>query len=177
MKKTFIIGITGVSGSGKTTIGMNLKKILKNTKIVCVDDYWKERKRIPKSFEKWREWEWPSSINFGKLHKNLIQLRGKKKYKFIIVEGNLLFYYKKIRDIIDLKVYLKIPNKLIIERRIKKFGVEDNQEKYSKEIVVKEYKKYGELAKKYADLSFKGTEPSNCITKKIIKKLKTKNII
>jgi len=177
MKKTFIIGITGISGSGKTTIGMNLKEILKNVRIVRVDDYWKERKRIPKSFEKWREWEWPLSINFEKLHKNLIQLRDKKKYKFIIVEGNLLFYYKKIRDIIDLKVYLKIPNKLLIDRRIKKFGVGDNQEKYSKEIVIKEYKKYGKSAKKYADLSFKGTEPLNNITKKIIKKLKTRNII
>ena len=68
-----------------------------------------------------------------------------------------------------MKIYLDISDKLIINRRIKKFGRKDNQEKYSREIVIKEYKKYGKPTKKYADLSFSGTELVNSIAKKIIK--------
>ena len=171
MKKTFIIGITGISGSGKTTIATNLRKTLKNTKIIHVDNYWKEKKKIPKSFEKWKKWEHPSNINFKKLHKDLTNLKEQKKYNFIIIEGNLLFYYRKIRNLINLKIYLEIQDKLVTIRRIKKFGLKDNQEKYSKEIVTKEYKKYGDPTKKYTDLKFKGTKKPNDIIKKITQSL------
>ena len=172
MKKTFIIGIAGVSSSGKTTLGKVLKKLLKNTKIIHLDGYWKGGELIPKSFEKWREWENPKIIDFEKLYIDLIKIKNKNIGGTIIVEGFHLFYNKKIRDITDLKVYLEIPNKLVVDRRIKKFGRKDNQEKYSEEIVIKEYKKYGKPTKKYADLIFSGAEPVNSIAKKIIRKYK-----
>jgi len=174
MKKTFIIGIAGISGSGKTTLGEYIKKRLKNTKMIHVDDYWEGgADGLQKSFEKWKKWEWPSAINFKKLYEDLIRLRNNKEYEFIIAEGFHLFYHKKIREIIDLKVYLKIPEKLVVKRRIKKFGYKDNQEIYSKEIVVKEYKKHGKPTEKYADLKFEGTESLANITKEILKSLKT----
>ena len=40
MKKKFVIGISGPSGAGKTTIGKKLAKKLK-AKLINLDDYWK----------------------------------------------------------------------------------------------------------------------------------------
>ena len=170
-KKSFIIGISGPSSSGKTTIAKKLTKTLK-AKLIHSDDYWKYHNTEIPSRKDWKKWEHPSSINFEKLHKDILKV---KNAKFIIVEGFHMFHNKKIRDLFDLKIYAILPNSLIVKRRLDRFGSEDNQEWYSKNIVVNSYKKYGEPTKKYADLVLKGNDDINKNLKKIlsyIKKLK-----
>ncbi len=167
MKQNFIIGISGISGSGKTLLTKELIKKIKIDKIIYVDDYWKKHKSIPKSVSKWREWEKPSNIKFDKLYKDILRL--KKKGYNLLVEGFYLYYKKDIRDIIDFKTYITLPNKLVIKRRINKFGYGNNQEFYSREILIKEYKKYGKPTKKYADLILNGTKPIRGSTIKIDK--------
>jgi len=82
MNNGFIIGITGISGSGKTLLSKELIKNIEIDKLIHVDDYWKDHKSIPKSISKWREWERPMNINFDKLFKDLIKLK-KKRYTIL----------------------------------------------------------------------------------------------
>ena len=143
-KKRVIIGIAGPSGSGKTLISKKLAKKLK-AKLISLDNYWKYNRvlKIP-PIKEWKKglWEKPSATNFDKVLKNINRLK-----KNIIVEGLHTFNDKKLREMFDFKIYVDIPDSLIIKRRLKKFGKKDNQEWYSKNIVTQFYKKYGKPKK------------------------------
>ncbi len=173
-KRSFVIGISGPSSSGKTTISKILAKKLK-AQLIHLDDYWKYHgEKIP-SRKEWKKWEHPSSMDYERLLEEIIRIFKIKQSPFIIVEGFHMFYDKNIRGILDLKIYSTIPNSLIVKRRLERFGFGDNQEEYSKNIVTKSYKKYGEPTKKYADLIINGTENINENVERIlgaIKKLK-----
>ena len=164
-KRKFIIGIAGPSGSGKTLIGKKLAKKLK-AKLIHLDDYWKYKKvtRIP-PMKEWKKgiWEKPFATNFNKILEDINRLK-----KNIIVEGLHTFNNKKLREMLDFKIYVDIPDPLITKRRLKKFGKKDNQEWYSKNIVTKFYKKYGRPKKIYADLVLKGGQNINNNIKKIL---------
>jgi len=168
--KNTIIGIAGPSGSGKTTLAEKLSKKI-DAKLIRLDNYWKynDVNKIP-PMKKWKKgiWEKPSSTNFNKVLKEIKRIKESKNPSNIILEGLHTFDKQKIRKIIDLKIYLSLSDSLIIKRRLKKFGKADNQEWYSKNVVIKFYKKYGEPKKVYADLIIKGEDDINKNIKKIL---------
>src|SRR3990170_1319491 len=172
-KKSFIIGITGVSGSGKTAISKILAKKIKAT-IIHLDDYWKYHNVEMRPRKEWKKWEHPSSIDFNRLYKEIVKLKRLNKNKIIIVEGFHVLHNKKIRDILDLKIYISLSDNLVIKRRLEKFGPEENQKMYSKNIVIKSYKRYGKLTKKYADLVIRGNKDINENIKNILRYVKNK---
>jgi uridine kinase len=172
VKGPIVLGITGPSSATKTFIAKSLLKHLKATRILHVDDYWEGPTVYPKNKLKLKNWEKPDMIHFEKLRKDVLLLKKKKKYNFIIVEGVLLFYYKKMRDILDVKVFITLPQHLIVKRRLERFGHKDEQEWYSRNVVIKEYKRYGEPTKKYADLVIKGTDKIHENIKRVKRALK-----
>ena len=169
INKPFIIGIAGVSGSGKTTISKKLAKKL-NAKLIHLDDFWRyhNAKKLPPR-KKWIKWEHPNATNFNKVIKKIAKL---KNNGYIIVEGLHPFSNPKLRKLLDFKVYYPIPDNLVVKRRIEKFGYGDNQKEYSKEIVIKAYKKYGRPMKKYANLILNGNKVIGENLKKILKYIK-----
>ena len=169
VKKGLIIGVSGISCSGKTLLASKLTKKLKIDNTLHVDDYWKDYKLIPKSVSKWREWERPSNIAFDNLLKDLLRL--KEKGRTILVEGVYLYYKKAIRDIIDFKIYIRIPSGMVLKRRINKFGIGDKQKFYTREILLKEYAKYGKKTAKYADLVLRGDKDATKNVLRIVKEL------
>ena len=138
-----------------------------------MDDYWKYHNTNIPSRKEWKKWEHPSSFNFIKLKRDINKIIKSEKENIILIEGFHMLSNKNIRDFLDLKIYINLPDNLIIRRRLEKFGASDKQEWYSREIVVKSYKKYGKPTKKYADLEFDGTNSINIIIKKIIQKYKS----
>ena len=56
---------------------------------------------------------------------------------------------------------MDLSDNLIVRRRLKKFGTGDDQEWYSKEIVVKSYKKFGKPTKKYSFLESENNKVFN----------------
>ena len=188
--KRILIGIAGPSASGKTTICEGLKEIF-DLEIVHLDNYWKSPDKFQNLHGR-KNWELPENLNFSQLFDHLnrlkkgkivdlneqvygIHLKNKKELKpsrVIIIEGFLLLCDKRIRDLVDYKVYIDIPDKIILKRRLDRKRSKDDDEFYCRNIVIKEYKKYGLPTKKYADLIINGTKPINEITREIANEIK-----
>lgn len=148
--KPFIIGITGGSGSGKTTFINSLRNSFSKEDlcIISQDDYYnpKEMQEIDKNGI--HNFDLPKSINKKDFLKDLTKLISGEKitikeYTFnnrdavpsyidinpapiIIVEGLFVFHFKKIRKLLDLKVYFHAKENLKIIRRIKRDQIERN---------------------------------------------------
>lgn len=150
MQKRLIIGITGGSGSGKTTFINELKKMF-SRKALCVisqDDYYRPIHKQPIDGEGIEDFDQPKSIDKEAFVKDVQKLlKGKKvkrqEYVFnnknvkpnilvfkpapiIIVEGIFVFHFKKMQPLLDLKVFLDAKENLKVIRRIKRDKVERN---------------------------------------------------
>lgn len=150
MKKPFIIGITGGSGSGKTSFIKELRSAFSDKElcIVSQDDYY-----FPKEEQKLDEkgivhFDRPKSINkkaFIEEVSQLIQGKSVKRLEYtfnnsdaipkemvfhpapvIIVEGIFVYHYKKMRKLFDLKVFIHAKENLKVIRRINRDQVERN---------------------------------------------------
>lgn len=167
--KPFIIGICGISRSGKSSIRRYLESELKIKKsnIFKLDEYFiKPNKVFDTELNKEIEdWEDPRVLDFDKLYKELIsaiiketkqvdmnKLKNLNKEnnslvrefpnEIIIVEGFLLFYCEKIYNLFDIKIMLETDLDVIKERRrITKNFHSDDFDYYFKEYIVKSFYK------------------------------------
>ncbi len=176
----FLIGIAVGSGCGKSTLAYRLRDKYPNLiEVVHFDDYQKEEIEIP-FFKGIRNWDHPDSIAFEQLYSDLIQLKNNKEVqvmtnssiinpayeekgrikhilkpkKIIIVEGYMALYDKKIRDLLDFKIFLASPISESMKRRDKIIYDGDNEElEYNNKILIPMHTKYVEPTKKMADFS------------------------
>ncbi len=150
MSKPLIIGITGGSGSGKTTFISELKKAF-SRKALCVisqDDYYRPIDQQPIDNEGIEDFDRPKSIDKNAFVKDVKKLiKGKKvkrlEYVFnnknvqpktlvfkpapiILVEGIFVFHFKKMQSLLDLKIFIDAKENLKVIRRIKRDKVERN---------------------------------------------------
>ncbi len=150
MKKPLIIGITGGSGSGKTTFITELKKAF-SKKELCVisqDDYYRPIHKQPIDSKGVEDFDQPKSIDKNAFVNDVKRLiKGKKvkreEYTFnnkhvkpkllvfrpapvIIVEGIFVLHFKKMQPLLDLKIFLDAKENLKVIRRIKRDKVERN---------------------------------------------------
>ncbi len=148
--KPLIIGITGGSGSGKTSFVRLLREPF-NAQELCVisqDDYYRPRSEQDKDEQGVENFDLPKSIDKKAFHDDIQRLIAgetiqRLEYKFndgsavprtltfcsapvIVVEGLFVFHYKKIFDLMDLKVFLHAKENLKVIRRIKRDKVERN---------------------------------------------------
>lgn len=126
----FVIGIAGGTGSGKTTV---VKKILsqldKNeVSFLAQDSYYKDNSHLPLEERQKMNFDHPESIEFDLLCEHIELLKKQKPveqptYSYltctrqeetihvdprpvIIVEGILIYTYKPLVDLIDIKVFV-----------------------------------------------------------------------
>lgn len=150
MKKPFIIGITGGSGSGKTTFIKELRNHFRKDElcIISQDDFYFPREEQKKDKSGVTNFDLPASIDkkaFVKDVKRLIagETITRTEYTFnnqhatpkqltfrpapvVLVEGIFVFHFKKMRKLIDLKVFLHAKENLKVIRRIKRDQIERN---------------------------------------------------
>ena len=150
MKKPYVIGVCGGSGSGKTSFIKELKSSFSDDAL-CVfslDEYYKDRS-LQKSDDKGiKNFDLPFSIDKKAFEKDLKKLiKGesvhKKEYTFnnkkatpktlifksapvIVVEGLFVFHYKKVAKLLDLRIFVDAKENLKVVRRIKRDGQERN---------------------------------------------------
>ncbi len=113
-----IIGIGGVSRSGKSTLSQELLKYFREkglkTIIFHQDDFVFPENQIPKIRER-TDWESPLSMNFG-LYQEILEIF-KTKFDVIIAEGLFAFYDKSIVDMYDYQIHVKITQRTFYIRR------------------------------------------------------------
>lgn len=142
MKLPIIIGVTGGSGSGKTSVS---KQILKNFSDLSVmlleqDAYYKDQSHIPMEDRLQTNYDHPLAFDSDLFYDHLcrlIQGQGIEKpiYDYarhtrsmettyqearevIIVEGILILDEERLRDLMDIKVYVDTDDDIRLARRI-----------------------------------------------------------
>ncbi|NLR93177.1 MULTISPECIES: uridine kinase [Flammeovirga] len=148
METPFIIGITGGSGSGKTTFINNLVDMIGEENICTVsqDNYYIEKEKQPEDAKGIKNFDTPYSIDLEKFYQDLQRLKkGEevhiKEYTFnnaeaepkmltfipkrvIILEGIFVFHDPRVLEMIDLKLFIEAKAHLKLSRRIKRDNVE-----------------------------------------------------
>ncbi|MEQ9466127.1 MAG: uridine kinase [Ekhidna sp.] len=181
MNKPIVVGITGGSGSGKTLFMKELMKLLPDSTLHSMDNYYIDKEHQPKDKRGIENFDTPQSIDEAKFTSDLTQLiAGEsielKEYTYnndrenqnprfikveskpvILVEGIFVFHMKGVRDLLDLKLYIEAPDYLMMKRRIirdakeRGYDLEDVLYRYEHH-VTPAYKKYIEPSRDCADL-------------------------
>ncbi len=179
MKKIkFIVGITGGSGVGKTTLIKNLYKEFEGKiTTLSLDNYYKPKHEQIKDQNGVTNFDLPTALDTKQLEKDLLQLLEnqpikQKIYTFnnpekaeeflliepneiLIVEGLFVMHYPFVKDKLDYSVYLSVKPELQLERRLKRDMTERN---YTKESIIYQWQNhvipaYEQFVKPYKSLA------------------------
>ena len=153
MNRSFTIGITGGSGSGKTFFLQELSALFKPEEICLIsqDNYYKPREQQPIDENGVKNFDLPISIDHEAFLNDLLKLKSgqnvlKKEYTFnnpsaephmlefktapiLIVEGLFVQYFDEIAKEIDLKIFIEAKDHVKLGRRIKRDQVERGYER------------------------------------------------
>jgi uridine kinase len=146
----FLIGVTGGSGSGKTSFIQRLREAF-TPEEVCIlsqDDYYLPRDKQHEDERGEKNFDLPKSFDKKALYKDILLLKSgqtvtRQEYTFnnaqakpkmlifqpapiVVVEGLFVFHYKKIAPLFDLKVFVYAKDNLKVIRRINRDKIERN---------------------------------------------------
>ena len=176
-----IIGIAGGTASGKTTVVRKLMKSFKNRSVgwLDLDSYYKDFSDLTPEERNDINFDHPQSIDFQLLSKHLSQLKSgqtieKPIYDFathlrqkktvtvnpsriLILEGILIFVDKKLRSLMDMKIFVDAPDDIRILRRLERDIKErgrtfENVKKQYLDTVRPMHMEFIETTKQYADI-------------------------
>ena len=185
--KPIIIGIAGGTGSGKTFLANKIKTIYPHKEIQTLkqDAFYHDFSRMSFKEREKINFDHPSSIDCELLLKKIKLLSDKRKvlvpcYDYskhlrkdnqyainpadiIVVEGIFVLYFKAIRPLLEVKIYLHTPTQLRFQRRLERDKLVRGRslqsiEKQFKEFAQPMHKKYIEPTKKYADVILNGLD-------------------
>lgn len=179
--KPFLIGITGGSGSGKSTFIRRIREHFSTDQvcIISMDDYYLPRDEQYEDHQGEKNFDLPKSFDKKAFRRDLETLMQggtveKEEYVFnnaaltpktltfksapiVIVEGLFVFHYKKISPMFDLKIFISAKENLKVIRRIyrdrveRNYPLEDVLYKYEHH-VLPSFEKYIEPYRESADL-------------------------
>ncbi len=148
--KPLIIGITGGSGSGKTSFIRDLQAKFKEGQIsvIAQDNYYKPRQEQQEDTNGWINFDLPAAIDREAFLNDILKLvEGKavsrQDYVFnndidkatyhtvqpasiLIIEGLFVHYFNEIRNLLDLSIFIHAKENLKVIRRIKRDQEERN---------------------------------------------------
>lgn len=181
MNKPKIIGIVGGSGSGKTTVTKRIIDELEKDKVALIeqDYYYKDQSHMTMDERIKTNYDHPNAFDNDLLYSHLIELingntvelprydyvnhtRSKEKIiqepkDVIIIEGMFGLYSEKLRELMDIKIFVDTPSDLRILRRLLR---DINERGRTVESVINQYitsvrpmhEKYIKPTKQYADI-------------------------
>ena len=135
-----IVGITGGSGSGKTTVVRKIAQTVGEVTLVPQDNYYLSAEYVNNANINAFNFDHPSAFDSQLLVEHLTELRAGRPIemplydfvhhrrkqervhvepgKLVILEGLLIFFDPTIRDLIDLKIYVDTPDDIRFIRRL-----------------------------------------------------------
>ena len=181
MKKTILIGIAGGTGSGKTSVANAILAEFSSSEVVLIqqDSYYHDLKHLHIDERATVNFDHPDAVDFNEMCENLQSLIDGQTVKIpmynfnthtrtddtltignhhiIVLEGILALFDEKIRNMMDIKLYVDTPNDIRIIRRIKR---DINKRGRTFESVIEQYyntvrpmhQQFVEPSKKYADV-------------------------
>ena len=180
-KKPIIIGVTGGSGGGKTSVSKAILANFKDQKIAMIqhDSYYKDQSHLtfeervstnydhPLAFDTDLMIEHINELIAGRpvdipIYDYTLHTRSEKTYRqepqdVIIVEGILVLEDKRLRDLMDIKLFVDTDDDIRIIRRIKRDMEERGRsldsviEQYTS-VVKPMFHQFIEPTKRYADV-------------------------
>ena len=179
--KPYLIGISGGSGSGKTTFVRKLVEAFdgKDLSVHSQDNYYLERDSQFTDENNIKNFDLPESIKREVFHHDLLQLIDGnhltiKEYVYnndkaeirdieilsapiILVEGLFVYHFSEIKELLDLKLYIdakdvfKVIRRIIRDKEERNYPLEDVVYRY-KNHVLPAYEKYLKPFKSEVDL-------------------------
>ena len=174
-----IIGITGGSGSGKSTIVRKISEVVSDFVFIPQDNYYNSAEYISNENITAYNFDHPDAFDTPLLHAHLSSLKSgvaieMPQYDFVhhrrrddsvhveprplvIIEGLMILHDRKIRDLLDLKLYVDTPDDIRFIRRLNRDMSERGR---TVESVVRQYLEvvrpghfsFIEPTKEYADI-------------------------
>lgn len=180
-KKSIIIGVTGGSGSGKTSVSNKILKHFGNMNVMLLqqDYYYKDQSHLTFEERLNTNYDHPLAFDTELFYQHINDLlEGKSIEKpvydyakhtrsdevviehsreVIIIEGILILEDKRLRDLMDIKVYVDTDDDIRLARRIQRDVIERGR---SVESVIDQYvnvvkpmfHQFIEPTKRYADI-------------------------
>lgn len=157
MQKSFVVGIAGSSGSGKTLLLQKLKNLFHEDQITVIsqDDYYIPANTKTQEENRLYNFDLPTAINRDMFFKDIQKLlQGetvlKTEYTFnnpkikpktftiksapvLVVEGLFIFHYQEVKELIDYSVFIDAEESIALKRRIERDFIERG---YSEEDVL-----------------------------------------
>lgn len=174
-----VIGITGGSGSGKSTIVRKISEASKNFVFIAQDNYYRSAAFVNNSNITAFNFDHPDAFDSELLYQNLKDLKDGKavdmpQYDFvhhcrmeetihvepaplIIIEGLMILYDPNIRSLLDFKIYVDTPDDIRFIRRLQRDIAErgrtvDSVIKQYLDVVRPGYFNFIEPMREFADL-------------------------
>ena len=147
IKPPLIVGITGLSASGKTTLAREVRTLLKKlfpqvrVAIVGGDNFYKDLSHLQPEERKKTDFDSPDAVDHESMRRALLTARETGStttpvYSFltqsvepekvvtvgpvdiVIVESFCLFFDEAVRNLLDIRVFLIVPENTCKERRV-----------------------------------------------------------
>lgn len=179
--KMIIIGISGASASGKSLLASTIVKELGSDQVVIIseDSYYKDHSSLPFDERAKINYDHPDSFDHGLLYNHLINLQQGKtvevpiynhslhareketitvgQHAIVVLEGILLFVEPKLRELMDIRIFMETSLDICLMRRVKRDIKErgrnlDSVLKQYEETVRPMYLQFIDPSKRYADL-------------------------
>lgn len=180
-KEIIIIGISGASASGKSLLANTIVNELGTDQVVVIseDSYYKDHSDIPFEERAKINYDHPDSIDHELLYQHLLELqkgnhveipiynhaqharekhtRPAGKHAIIVLEGILLFVEPKLRELMDIRIFMETALDICLIRRLKRDIKErgrslDSVLKQYEETVRPMFLQFIDPSKRYADL-------------------------
>ncbi|XP_076238192.1 nicotinamide riboside kinase 1 isoform X1 [Calliopsis andreniformis] len=154
-KKWFVLGLSGATCSGKTTLAKRLQKELKNTVVIHQDDYFwpiddPRHTKIPELNH--LNWEIMSSMDMDRMRSDVLKLletspdksdcTETKQKGLLILDGFILFKCKTLSNLCDKKYFMTVPMDICWERRKARNYLPADVPGYFEKYVWQEYLKH-----------------------------------
>ena len=137
-----IVGVAGGSGSGKTTIVSRMTEIAREYALVAQDNYYKSAEHITNLTITGFNFDHPDAFDSDLLCEHLAELKAGRsirmpQYDFVhhrrrddtvaveprrlvILEGIMILVDRRVRDLVDLKLYVDTPDDIRFIRRLRR---------------------------------------------------------